>query len=345
MYFKIVYNKAVKKDLANKGKEKAKMNRIVLGVDEGNYNIKTKEYIFPSGIIKHGQINPDRDKQLYYKENYYTLSEGHGVIDRKKIKDERYQILMLFAIAKELVHREIQTSYKNEDGDSIAKEIEIALGLGVPPGHSNRAFKQEKIDYYKQKDAYEFIYDDLPYKIKIVDVKVFAQGWAALVSNQDYIQNEKASLKKYFVLDIGGGTIEFLQVKNSVLSNEKCYSLPDGTIDIANEIIKKISAQYSLNIEEDDVFEAIDQPEISLLEDNIKAIIEETFKDRALAIIKKAVELQLDPKITPLFLVGGGTKYFVKYFTPENGVKYLIYEKDIRANARGYELFAEILSE
>ena len=74
---------------------------------------------------------------------------------RDKTRDERYFILSLFAIAKELE--------AHGGGTGIQK---IDLSVGLPPEHYG-VLKEKFADYFKNRDLIKFVYKDKPYNIII----------------------------------------------------------------------------------------------------------------------------------------------------------------------------------
>ena len=74
--------------------------KIVVPVDHGNRNLKTKNYVFTSGILE-SDCKPVLGEYMYYNGKYYSLSEQRIPYMRDKSSDERFFILTLFGIAKE----------------------------------------------------------------------------------------------------------------------------------------------------------------------------------------------------------------------------------------------------
>ena len=75
---------------------------IVIGIDHGNSQIKTLNCVFPSGIIDHGVVDPGRDNILEFEGRYYSAAMDHASLERDKTVSDRYYLLNLIAIAKEL---------------------------------------------------------------------------------------------------------------------------------------------------------------------------------------------------------------------------------------------------
>ena len=78
---------------------------MLIAIDHGNYAIKTTSHSFISGLSEHTVKPPMTDEILEYGGKYWTLSGRRLSYMRDKTQDDRYFILTLFAIAKELENR------------------------------------------------------------------------------------------------------------------------------------------------------------------------------------------------------------------------------------------------
>ena len=97
---------------------------MLFPVDHGNSSIKTVNFVFSSGLADY-PIRPPVDTDiLEYGGKYWTLSGKRISYMRDKTKDDRYFILTLFAIAKEL-----------QKSDTMSPMVETDLAVGLPPEH------------------------------------------------------------------------------------------------------------------------------------------------------------------------------------------------------------------
>ena len=76
---------------------------MLLAVDHGNCAVKTTFLSFVSGLSEHTVRPPLSDELLEYDGRFWTLSGKRISYMRDKTQDDRFFILTLFAIAKELV--------------------------------------------------------------------------------------------------------------------------------------------------------------------------------------------------------------------------------------------------
>ena len=74
---------------------------MLIAVDHGNYSIKTPNFSFVAGLAEH-TVRPITDDYLEYDGRFWTLTETRLHYMRDKTQDNRYFVLTLFAIIKEL---------------------------------------------------------------------------------------------------------------------------------------------------------------------------------------------------------------------------------------------------
>lgn len=74
---------------------------LIIGIDTGNYNIKTATQCFTSGFLEVGRESIFEDL-LEYDGKYYTLSNVRIPVRTHKTQSEEFLILSMFGLAKEL---------------------------------------------------------------------------------------------------------------------------------------------------------------------------------------------------------------------------------------------------
>lgn len=112
---------------------------MLIAIDHGNYAIKTPHHSFVSGLSEHTVKPPMADEILEYDGRYWTTSGKRLSYMRDKTQDERYFILTLFAIAKEL-----------EDTGRYSPVEQIQLAVGLPPEHYG-VLKDKFARYFKRE--------------------------------------------------------------------------------------------------------------------------------------------------------------------------------------------------
>ena len=208
---------------------------MLLGIDHGNYAVKTPQFDFVSGLAEHTVKPPMTDEILEYQGRYWTLSGKRLSYMRDKTKDDRFFILSLFAIAKELESRE----------EYVPME-KIQLAVGLPPEHYG-LLRERFGEYFKNRGLVEFVYGGKPYRIFIDRVMVFPQAYAAVIPKSSLI----VKTVRVFVIDIGGYTTDVLLLRNGKPDLQYCRSLETGIITMNNEIVRKVGALHDMRIEEE----------------------------------------------------------------------------------------------
>ncbi len=94
---------------------------ILVSIDHGNYAIKIPNDPFVSGLSGHTARPPMAEEILEYDGKFQTLSRQRLSYMRDKICDDRYFMLSLFAIAKEM-----------EQAGRYSPLEQIRLAVGLP---------------------------------------------------------------------------------------------------------------------------------------------------------------------------------------------------------------------
>lgn len=234
---------------------------MLIAIDHGNYAIKTPHHSFVSGLSEHTVKPPMADEILEYDGRYWTTSGKRLSYMRDKTQDERYFILTLFAIAKEL-----------EDTGRYSPVEQIQLAVGLPPEHYG-VLKDKFARYFKRDGIIKFVYKDKPYSIMIDKVMVFPQAYAAVVPKSSMVVN----MLRVFVVDIGGYTTDVLLLKNGKPDLQFCRSLETGIITMNNEIIRKVGALHDMRIEDEHI-SAVLSGQDTILPDDVKEICTVDYK-------------------------------------------------------------------
>lgn len=93
---------------------------IIIGVDHGYANMKTKNFVFPSGLVTYEHEPYSMERVLEYGGKYYVIGSGRQPLQKDKTASDNYYLLTLAAIAMELEYREAPPN------------SEIILAAGLP---------------------------------------------------------------------------------------------------------------------------------------------------------------------------------------------------------------------
>jgi len=294
---------------------------MLIAIDHGNFAIKTVNHSFVSGLSEHTVKPPMTDEILEYGGKYWTLSGRRLNYMRDKTQDERYFVLTLFAIAKEL---------EEKGGYQLVERIQLAVGL--PPEHYG-VLKERFARYFKRDNVIRFVYRDKPYSILIDRVLVFPQAYAAVVPQSSQVIHTL----RIFVVDIGGYTTDVLLLKNGKPDLQFCRSLETGIITMNNEIIRKVGALHDMRIEDEHISAVLWGKETILPED-VKETIRGATKLHAQDILNQLRELQVDLRSNPAIFIGGGSILLRPYLESSPLVAKASFVDSPNANAIGYEM-------
>lgn len=237
--------------------------KLMVAVDHGNRNIKTRDSFFTSGIIE-SDCKPVLGEYLYYNGHYYTLSDQRIPYMRDKTKDERFFILTLFAIA-------MAAEGKVADVENTVLNVDLPVGL--PPKHYGALFEKFQ-NYFKGRGKLTFYYRGKEYTIKINDVMAFPQDYAAAMT----IYPQIASYNKVITVDIGGFTLDYLLLRKGQPELSVCDSMEMGVITLYNKIISRVNSEYDILLEDADV-DSIIKNEKTDYDDTIIQLVREMTKN------------------------------------------------------------------
>ena len=296
---------------------------MLIAIDHGNYAIKTTNNSFVSGLSEHTVKPPMCDEILEYNGSYWTLSGKRLSYMRDKTQDDRYFILPLFAIAREL---------ESKNTHSHIEHIELAVGL--PPEHYS-ILKDSFAKYFKRYGVVKFNYKDKPYSIIIDKVLVFPQAFAAVIPQRHRLINTL----RMFIIDIGGYTTDVPLLRNGKPDMQFCRSLETGIITMNNEIVRKVGALHDMRIEDEHINAVLGGQE-TILPDDAKNTILNATELHAKDILDQLRELQVDLRSNPAIFIGGGSILLRKFIEESPLVAKADFKESPNANAIGYEMLA-----
>ena len=184
-------------------------DKIIIGIDHGYGNIKTANHCFPAGISAHDSEPLFTKDMLIYNGKYYLIGEGRKEFLPEKQNDEDYYILTLAAIATEL-------------SDSNLNESDVIIAAGLPLTWTSGQ-KEDFAAYLSKNKEVEFAFRNVDYHIRISDVKIYPQGYSAVVPI-------KSTLKGLsMVADIGNGTMNTLYLVNGRPQSGMMFTEKFGT--------------------------------------------------------------------------------------------------------------------
>ena len=271
---------------------------FVMSIDTGNKMMKTNHFIFHSGIKRKEQKILPGEEGIFFKGiNYLESNQRISYLEDKTI-DDRYYILTLLGVAKELEKEGIETGI-HEGGI-----IPIQLLVGLPPGDYGKQIRKFREYFWRQGKTVYFSYKGTPYRIRYESVNVYMQGYSAyiLVANQLYLQEQP----KVLLIDIGGFTVDYLLVRYGVVDRTRIDSLPEVIIMLYKRIMVGIRQRFNLYLEETDIDNILFKRKTPYSE----LVIRRTFEIAAeymSDLLGSFLEFGIDFRTTVTVFVGGGT--------------------------------------
>jgi plasmid segregation protein ParM len=158
---------------------------MIISVDHGNKSIKTPNTLFTSGLISSEGLQGFKTDYICWNGRYYTLTEQRISYLRDKTEDERFYVLTLFAIAKELERRKAAETLD---------PIDITLLIGLPPAHYEQLHSRFEQYFLRRREAIDFEYNGKYYSIRISKVLSYPQAFAAAVRSRPILLPTSSTL-------------------------------------------------------------------------------------------------------------------------------------------------------
>ena len=297
---------------------------MIISVDHGNKSIKTPHAIFTSGLVMSDGLQGFKTDYIGWNGKYYSLTERRISYLRDKTEDDRFFILTLFAIAKELEYRDVSETLD---------PIEITLLVGLPPAHYEQLHSRFEQYFLRRREAIDFEYNGKYYSVRINKVLSYPQAFAAAVTQYSTLKVHSVA----YIIDIGGFTIDVLKLRFGRPDLEVVESFEKGVITLYNSIASKCNSQYARILEECEIDEVIrNQP--TVLPGEGQQLIRIMTSDFLAEFYNFLRERGIDVSTSKCVFAGGGSLLLRGMIERGNKVAFPIFIEDIHANAIGYEV-------
>ena len=297
---------------------------MIISVDHGNKSIKTPHAIFTSGLVMSDGLQGFKTDYIGWNGKYYSLTERRISYLRDKTEDDRFFILTLFAIAKELEYRDVSETLD---------PIEITLLVGLPPAHYEQLHSRFEQYFLRRREAIDFEYNGKYYSVRINKVLSYPQAFAAAVTQYSTLKTHSVA----YIIDIGGFTIDVLKLRFGRPDLEVVESFEKGVITLYNSIASKCNSQYARILEECEIDEVIrNQP--TVLPGEVQQLIRIMTSDFLAEFYNFLRERGIDVSTSKCVFAGGGSLLLRGMIERGNKVAFPIFIEDIHANAIGYEV-------
>ena len=291
-----------------------------IGIDIGNYQIKTSEnIIFDSKVTTEKFFGTDADKLTISNKTYY-LGEGNLEIESRKFDKENFLPLLLGAICK------------STDADAI----DLALGLPIIQ-FKNKDTRAELINML-QGNSYKVVYNNIGSTKFIRSVQVFPEG----ISGYLYLKNQgllnDVGYRDAVLIDVGGKTTDIALIKNNKATLPTSVGV--GTIDIYYSIAKALRERYyDAKIDVEKIQDYLDKgfyykgekQDITFAINTTKVLFKQIYDE---------LKINYSIETEAVVVMGGGAKILGSAFK-KNIPGIIIMEnidRDIFSNAKGYKM-------
>lgn len=287
---------------------------MIIGVDLGNYAVKTSEKISFLNKITQEENFMNEDKININGINYFI---GRGEFSTDWVKSKKNNTLqMLF------------TAIYKSSSETINQ---IVVGLPIQQYKNDRDELKEFILSNRSASVNEK-------QIMISDVEVAPEGASAIYNIDEDIKNS-ISKQQLIIIDIGGRTTDVTMFKNNKIQDFK--TVPIGGLNIYQDIVNYINTKYNQNF-------LLEDGEI-VIQDGL--FLDGEFKDmkfitpilkRHFESIYKELQLKFNLSKGYVFLTGGESYVFEIAF--KNRLNNVILSRDaVYDNAMGFKRIGENL--
>lgn len=297
--------------------------KMLISIDHGYSQIKTQNFIFPSSITQFDQQPYTEKGLLEYAGKYYVCGTGQKAIIRDKMEDNTYFLLTLIAIAKEMQRAD------------VGQRAVINIAAGLPLTNFGRD-KERFINYLKRNgQKTRFNYEGKPYVIEVEEVKLYPQGYAAILQ---YIEDYQAA-PAIIVCDIGAWTVDTMIMNNGVPNPETCRSLEFGIKRCIERTIEEIRREHGVSVTPEQIDSVLRGQKGVMLSD-AERITKVQQRRYANELMRLLVENGFDIAAVPIVFLGGGAIVVEKYVDSHPNIFNPTIIDDVKANAKGYRTIA-----
>ena len=295
-----------------------------IGIDHGYYAIKTRHFSFPAGITAYSHEPYTLQNTLEYGGKFFVCGTGRQPILRNKMENENYYLLTLAAIAKEIQQRGAKT------------ECSVTIAAGLPLAGFGREKKSFREYLRPSSQPVSFKFEGVPYKVTVEDVKLFPQGYSALMIHPELLQNEPSVL----LMDIGGWTVDLMRLDNAVPNADTCRSLEWGMIRCLDGAREQVRRTMGLSVTDAQIERVLSGLPCAL-DEKVREVIRQQGRTYTEHLLSAAMEAGFDLKAMPVVMLGGGASVVTRYVREGDRLCRMIPLHDSRINAAGFERLAE----
>ncbi|WP_325213480.1 ParM/StbA family protein [Oscillibacter sp.] len=299
---------------------------LTVGVDHGYAAMKSAHFSFPSGLVEYEHEPYTQQNVLEYGGKFYVVGSGRQPLQKDKTLTEDYYLLTLAAIAKELACRK---------ADATAS---VHLAAGLPLTSFGRDKKKFRAYLLRDGRPVFFRFEGSAYTVRITEVSLFPQGYAAVLTQPDLLNEPSVILA-----DIGGWTVDLMRIDNRVPNAATCRSLELGMIRCLDEIAEQVRRKLGLSMTAAQI-ESVLCGAANSVDNNAKQIIHREADSYVRRLLSAITESGLDARAMPAVFLGGGAALLKRRVRATEGLCCPVILDDVCLNAKGYERLVGQLS-
>lgn len=300
---------------------------VVLGIDHGYYNMKSKNCVFASGLTAYAHEPYTKENVLEMGGKFYVVGSARQALQKDKTATEDYYLLTLAAIAREIEFRK------------MARTAEIHIAAGLPLTGFGRDKQKFRNYLLREGQPVQFSYEGRQYNITISEVSLFPQGYAAIL-----MQKELLDEPSVIAADIGGWTVDLMRLDRQIPNAASCRSLEQGLIVCLNNIAEQARRQLGISPTAAQI-ESVLRGENPSLSQRLKELIHTEAKVYVQNLLSAIMESGLDVRAMPTVFMGSGASLLKRYAPAAGELRKSIILDDVCLNAKGYEALQKRLNE
>ncbi len=302
-------------------------NVVVLGIDHGYANMKTVHCVFPSGLTAYAHEPYTKENVLEIGGKFYVVGSGRQALQRDKTACEDYYLLTLAAIAKEIESRKLE------------RNLSVHLAAGLPLTSFGRDKQRFREYLLRDGQLVQFRYEGRSYAIRIREVSLFPQGYAAILMQRDLLDEPSV-----IAADIGGWTVDLMRLDRQIPNAASCRSLEQGLIGCLNNMAEQARRNLGLSPTAAQI-ESVLRGENPSLPQPLNELIHNEARAYVQNLLSAITESGLDVRAMPAVFMGGGASLLKRYAPAADSLCRAVILDDILLNAKGYEALQNRLNE
>lgn len=302
-------------------------NTVILGIDHGYYNMKTAHCVFASGLTAYAHEPYTKENVLEIAGKFYVVGSGRQALQKDKTATEDYYLLTLAAIAQEIERR------------GLERNLSVHLAAGLPLTSFGRDKLKFKNYLLRDGQPVQFRYENRQYNIKIENVSLFPQGYAAILMQRDLLEEPSV-----IAADIGGWTVDLMRLDRQIPNAASCRSMEQGLIICLNGIMEQARRQLGISPTAAQI-ESVLRGENPSLPQRLKELIHTEARAYVQNLLSAIMESGMDVRAMPTVFMGGGASLLKRYAPSAGELCKAVILDDVCLNAKGYEALQRQLNE